>query len=133
VTLAFKYTPQLTFLGEMNIREVVNDLIGDDTLILRKTRDWSGKFAKPHYSTSNGRISVDEYEYNYGRGVVYYEDVLTHRVKCITDCHEDDLIAIWNSNHKDKINFLSIFFSCKCNINHKFDGNYPALIHEYFM
>ena len=88
------------------------------------------------YQDGSGNYIVSESDVENGIGVLNWDnDYDTDICQHITDCNEEELLLIANSNEWNHKDLLEEFFdkNCEIEINWSiFDGNYKDLIFEYF-
>jgi hypothetical protein len=88
------------------------------------------------YVTGDGNYIVSESDIENGIGVLNWDnDYDTDICQYITDCDEEELLLIANSNEWNHKDLLEEFFDKNCEIQinwSTFNGNYKDLIYEYF-
>lgn len=125
-----------TFQGTKNIGEVLSICNSSNCWSFLKNRDEKGRFCAPYYVDQNGNFLISEKELNTGVGQLEWDGIYdTDTCFLLSDCDENDLKLILESNEWNKEDVIVEFFNECTDLKidwKKFNDNYEGLITDYF-
>lgn len=125
-----------TFKGTKNISEVLSLCDSSNRWSFLVNRDDKGRFCAPYYADQNGNYLISEKEIESGVGQLEWDGIYdTDSCFHLSDCDENDLKLIIDSNEWNKEDVIVEFFNQHTDLVFdwsKFNGDYEELIRQYF-
>lgn len=125
-----------TYKGTKNIGEVLSLCDSGNRWSYIRERDEKGRFCVPYYVDQNGNFLIDVKDVESGVGKLDWDTIYDTDI-CfkISQCDQNDLKIILNSNEWDKEEVIKEYFDNYTDLEMvwgKFNGDFEDLIENYF-